>query len=872
MKNILDAWSKDKDIVLKGLDVNPNKGLTSEEAESRLREVGENILKEEREIKFARVLSHEVREPMIILLLVVGVIYSIFGNLGDALTIFAIIAVLVFVEIFTEYRAKKTIEELKKMASPLTSVIREGDYQEINSKKLVPGDIIILKVGQNLSADARLIEAFGLQSNESALTGESTPILKKSDITLLKDTEVSERKNMVFAGSTITRGKGKGVVVATGMDTELGHIAGLTKAIKEPKTPLQLAMKQLTYTLVWVALFFSILIPVIGIIEGRDLVQMILTGLSLSFATIPEELPIVIMVVLALGSMILSRKNALVKYLRGAETLGSVTVIATDKTGTLTENKMKISEIYSDGKISSFDPNALSETQKDLLEVGFLLNDVIEKREDSNVSYIGDPMEIALIESGKQAKISEEKLKKEYILKNEFSFDNERMMMSQIYQHGETFKIIVKGATEAILQNSTKIRNNNEERPLSQDTRQKILDITNEMGQKGLRILAFAYRQANEFDVTAEEAEKDLIFSGMIGFLDPPREEVKEAIGKCLNAGVKVKMITGDYEVTAKSIAKAVGMREEGILRGNQLSALNDKELQEKVKVTNIFARTTPEQKLRIVSALKENGEVIAVTGDGINDTPALKKADIGIAMGLTGTDVARETADMVLLDDNFATITLAIEEGRKLYDNLKKGIRFYLSVKIALIVIFLLPVLFDIPLPFAPIQIILLELFMDLAASATFVIEVSESDVMKRTPRDPNAKFIDTKMKLNILAGGGSLIIAVLSVYFIAYFQGVPEANSMAFATWMLSNIFLAFNMRTDRDPLYKVGIRSNKMMIFWAISAIATTFIIIYVPFLQLVFRLKFLNLFDWLLIIGISIITTFWKEVVKIIKMRK
>ncbi len=872
MKEIKKPWMKDKIQVLRELRVDQERGLSTEEAENRLKEYGENLLKEEKEIKFFRVFIHEVSEPMILLLLVVGILYSIFGDFGDALTIFAIISILIFVEIYNEYRAKKTIQELKKMASPLISMIRDGRYQEIESKKVVPGDIIILKVGQTLPADIRLLESYGLQVNESILTGESVPITKHADVILKEFTRLTERTNIIFAGTTITRGKGLGVVIATGMNTELGHIAGLTREIKEPKTPLQIAMKQLSMMLVWIALFFSLLIPVIGMIQGRDLIEMLLVGLSLSFATIPEELPILIMIVLALGALILSKKKALVKNLKAAETLGSVTVIATDKTGTLTENRMELDACYTNGKLSPFNLNILSETLRKILEIGMLVHDVIMKKENSKTILVGDPMEIALIEAGKQANISENELKQEYSLITEFSFDNERMMMSQIYKYKQEYMVLVKGALEPILERSIKIKINETEISLSEVEKDKILQIANEMAQEGLRILAFAYKTTNSKDLKLQEAENDLIFLGIIGFLDPPREEVKEAIKKCLDAGIKVFMITGDYEITAVSIAEKIGMKKDGVISGKTLTVMDDMELKNKITSTNIFARITPEQKLRIVNTLKDMGEIVAVTGDGINDAPALKKADIGIAMGLTGTDVARETADMVLLDDNFATITVAIEEGRKLFENLRKGVRFYLAVKLALITIFLFPIFFTIPFPFAPIQIILLELFMDLGASATFVIEIPESDVMKRPPREPSEKFINRKMKREILSGGLMLAAAVIFVYSIAYFQGLQGAGAMAFATWMICHVLLAFNMRTDNDPLSKVGLLSNKMMIFWAIGAFLTTILIIYIPPLAKVFRLSPLSLSDWGYVIIISIIATFWKEIVKIIKIRK
>ncbi|MFX1339919.1 MAG: cation-translocating P-type ATPase [Promethearchaeota archaeon] len=871
METIKEPWIKPKEDVLKELNVDPLEGLTSAESKNRLEKYGPNILIQEKTISFFKVFRHEVAEPMIILLLIVGILYSFFGNIGDAITIFIIITILIFVEIYNEYNAKKTIASLKKLASPVSTVIRNKEYQEVITTEIVPGDILLLKLGQKIPADLRLLEAYGLQIDESVLTGESIPIVKNDDVNLAPDTELMERINMGFAGTTITRGKGKGVVVNTSLDTELGRIAGLVKGIKEPKTPLQLAMKQLTTWLVFVAVGFCILIPVIGILQGRDLILMILTGLSLSFATIPEELPIIIMVVLALGAMVLSRRNALVKTLNAAETLGSVTVIATDKTGTITENKLKVSYIYTNGKLVEYKLGTLTSTQRRLLEIGALANDVITNKVQDKTEYLGDPMDIALIKAARDNIVNLETLFKEYHLMDECSFDNQRMMMSQIYERDNKYYMFVKGATESILNRSAKIVTEAGNILLQEDQIQTILGKVNEMAEKGLRILAIAYKEVEKTERCEEDNENSLIFVGLVGFIDPPREEVKDAITATKNAGVRIIMITGDYEITAKNIAKTVGIDSKNVISGKQIDGISDQKLKEIVNDVSIYARATPVHKLKIVKALKENGEIVAVTGDGINDAPALKMADIGVAMGLSGTDVARETADMVLLDDNFATITEAVKEGRKLYDNLRKGVKYYLSVKMALIIIFLLPLLFNIPLPFAPIQIILLELFMDLAASATFVVEPSEGDAMLRKPRNPKQKFMDKKMQLDIFAGGLSLCVAVLTVYFLAVYLALPEAQTLAFATWMVCHILLALNMRTERDPLSKIGILSNKMIIIWALAAFIVLISLIYIPLLQVLFKVIELNLADWILIVLISFLSTFWLEAKKIVKCK-
>ncbi len=874
MELIDEPWSKSNKEILEALEVNKNNGLSFEEAKRRTEQFGKNLLVEEKRVSFVKVFKHEVVEPMILLLLVVGVIYTIFGiirdnTIFDGITIFAIIATLVFVEIYNEFRAKKTIASLKQLAAPTTTVLREAQIEEIKPELLVPGDILMLKIGQKVPTDARLLESFGLQLNESALTGESIPIGKNSGSVLEKDTDLMEKTNMVFAGTTVTRGKGKAVVTSISMDTELGKIAGLTKALKDPKTTLQRAMKQLSQYLVFVALTFCILIPIIGIFQGQDLIEMILTGLSLSFATIPEELPIVIMVVLALGAYVLTRQKILVINLRTAETLGSVTTIATDKTGTLTENKMEVSQIYMDTTLQNFEKISPTKNLEFLLNIGVLLNDVLIKSQSKDTPYIGDPMEIALIKAAKKKNIDYDTIHSQYQLIDECSFDNHRMLMSQIYSKETKFYLYVKGATESLLNRTSKILINQTEQDITQGLKEDILKITNEMANEGLRVIAFAYKELQGLKQCDPELEIGLKFIGLVGFVDPPRLEVRDAILRTNQAGIKIKMITGDYAITAKSIAKKVGIENDHIITGKEVEALSDENLQEKMNEVSIVARATPEHKLRIVKALKENGERVAVTGDGINDAPALRVADIGVAMGMSGTDVAREASDMILLDDNFSSISIAIEQGRKLYENLKKGVKYYLAVKLALIIIFLLPVLVNIELPFTPIQIILLELFMDLAASVTFVVEPSESDVMKIPPRDPKEKFISFNVIVKIIVGGVCLIVGVLVVYFVSLSQGVRGARTMAFTSWMIGHIFLALNMRTISDPLYKIGFFSNKMMVIWGVSVVATLFVIMYIPPLQSVFNISPLGLIEWLFILLVAFISTFWLELYKIIK---
>jgi Ca2+-transporting ATPase len=827
-----------------------------------------NRLVEEKEIRFLGIFKEEVTEPMILLLIAVGVLYSIWGNLTDSLTIIAIISILVIVEVWNEYRAKRSIAALKKLASPTTMVLRNGQPQEVQTALLVPGDILLLKTGQRVPADARLLDSLGLEVDESSLSGESFPVAKDANVVLPKEARIPEQKNMVFAGTVVARGRAKALITATGVNTELGRVVGIAKAAREPKTPLQLSMKQLSKSLVWIALFFSILVPILGFLRGLPLSQMILTGLSLAFAVIPEELPIIITMVLGVGAYALSRKNALVKRLRAAETLGSVTVIATDKTGTITENKMKISSLYFDGRVvqSQF----FKENEKEVLKTALLSNDAIRDLTDGNV--LSNPMAQAILENVRGNGVGIQELLKDWVLKDELSFDNKRKLGSYLYQHGDSLVALSSGAPENLLANSTKLFLKSEEIELTDAARKEVADAISEMAQAGERLLAFGYQRIPPASkLEKENLERNLVFVGIVGFIDPPRAEVAGAIRTCREAGIKVIMVTGDHPETARAVAAQVGINSAKVLTGNEISKMSDEEVKKALKETSVFARVTPEDKLRLVRLLRENGEIVAVTGDGINDAPALKEAHIGVAMGIRGTDVAKETADMVLTDDNFATIETAVKEGRKLVGNLKKGVRYYLSCKVALVASFLLPIALGVPLPFSPIQIIVLELFMDLAASATFVAEPEESGTMTRPPIDPNEKFMNRTMQKSLFIGALSLFAAVSTSYLYTWYQtqNIAQAQTMAFATWMLGHIFLALNFRSEKEPLIKLGLFSNKIMILWALVVVATLLLGTSLPFVHNSLKITNLSLSDWALVIGVSFLATFWMELKKILK---
>jgi len=838
------------------LETNLESGLTSDQARQRLEKFGPNRLNKHAKEPFWKEFIEELREPMVLMLLVTGMLYAIWGELADAITIFVIILTLNTVEVVNEQRSKKAIASLRKLAEPTTSVRRGGQYREIAVDQVVPGDLLFLQDGHRIPADARLVEAYGLSVDESALTGESLPVEKSPDVIANPEAPLSERHNMVYASTLVSRGKGKAIVISTGMDTEIGRIAGMAREVREPRTPLQIMMEELSKALVWFALGFSLLVPLVGIILAHQPPkQMLLTGLSLAFATIPEEMPIIITMVLSLGAFRLSKKHAVAKRLNGVETLGSVTVIATDKTGTLTENRMEVTR---------FEP---AEAQNRLLEIGMFCNDAVPDSAD----FAGDAVDTALLRAAVKFGLDVKAARRTQPIINEYTFDNTRKRMSTISRRGGQFWAAVKGAPESILSQSSQMIQGGTVETLTEASRQVIMEQVARMAADGLRVLAFAERTLPDESLGQEAVESELTFAGLVGLQDPPRPEVRDAIATCQQAGVRVIMITGDHPLTAKAIGRQAGLDGgQEVVTGPELDRLSDGELAGVVGRASIFARTTPEHKLRIVQALQARGERVAVTGDGVNDAPALSAADIGVAMGETGTDVAREAGDMVLMDDNFTTIVHAVEEGRLIYENLKKGVRYYLTCKLALVLINLLPTLLLVPVPFAPVQIILMELFMDLMAAASFVAEKAEADLLSQKPRDPRAKFMDRAMISSIVTSSLGLFAAVTVIYLFTWYGTKDTATSqtVAFFGWLTGHVLLAFNMRSERQPMFQLGLGSNRMMLIWA--AAVTVFLIATssIPGAQPLMKITTLTGSQWAMILGATFIGTFWLEIRKMI----
>lgn len=795
------------------------KGLSSEGAKERLKEFGPNQIVKPQQLNFFSIFKEEITEPMILLLIFVGIMYSVWGSMGDAITIFSIIVTLALVEVWNEYRAKKAIASLSVLAAPKVKVIRSGEVVEVETRNVVPEDVMVLNPGTRIAADGIVGIAFNLQVDESSLTGESLPVTKNAD-------------DEIFAGTMVLSGEGKAEVLTTGIHTKLGRLASAAATIKQPKTPLQLAMKKLALGLAGVALFFSIIIPVLGVMRGGNLQDMILVGLALAFATIPEEGPIIITMVLGLGAYQLSKKNFLIKKIKAAEVLGSATVILTDKTGTLTENEMHVAAVFPEANESEIIRAAV----RVLTQMSLFATDK------------------ALIEKAQALSI----YSNQDAIFRERTLGGGRNTKAVIRLVDGEMHIIASGAPEEIFSMAI-----GDLTPF-----QRRLDGATRSGR---RAIAVASKVISTEDINKDftELEKDLSMIGLISLDDPAREGVKETLASAQKAGIRTIMVTGDHPQTAETIARSVGIPTDVIVTGTELDAMTEEEIRNIVKKVSIFARATPENKYRLLQTLQKNGEIVAVTGDGVNDVLALKGANIGIAMGIRGTDAAKEAADVVLADDDYNTIAYAIFEGRKFYDNLKKGFGYYLSAKTALILAFLLPIVMSIPFPFAPIQIIILELFMDLAASSGFVAEPAEKNIYAAAPRKAQAKFIDAQMLRRIIVSGISLFAAVMGSYLYALSQNLPlaEAQTFAFSAWIIGHIVLAFVSRSQKEPLRNLGVFSNKAINIWAFGAFAFLLLATQYPPFTSQLKLYPVSLLQLGLIFVISFLAIFWMELVKI-----
>ncbi|MCM3846157.1 cation-transporting P-type ATPase [Pseudonocardia sp. DR1-2] len=799
--------------VVDDLGTDALRGLTGAEAAARRGRHGPNRWVVPRRVTFLRVLADEVTEPMMLLLAAIAVLYGVWGRLDDTVAVVVIIAAVVGVEVFAEFRAKSVIASLGELTAPTTPVVRDGSTLSVGVDDVVPGDLVPLAAGSRVPADLRLVETWGLRVDESTLTGEPVAAPKDAARVLSGDTALAERANLVFAGTTVVAGRARGVVVATGTATELGTLTGLVVAARPPRTALQQAMRELAGSLATLAIAFSVLVPLVGVLTGRPWREMVLTGLTLAFATVPEELPIIVSLVLGLGAYRLSRRRGLVRRLRAAEALGLVTVLATDKTGTLTRNRMAVARV---------EP-APGVDEGTLLGLGAACT---ETAPEPDGGWSGDPTDVAFLVAARDRGLP---TPAEPVAR--FPFDPGRETMTVVLPAGAsgTATVVTTGSPESVLARCA---------APSPETAGRVAALA----ARGLRVIAVASRPASQVPATVGDAERDLVLAGLVALSDPPRPGAAEAVAAARRAGVRVVMVTGDHPACARAVAAEVGIDPDPVLTGRDLDGLDDATLAAAVASTPVFARVSPAHKLRLVTALQAGGEVVAVTGDGVNDAPALARADVGVAMGSSGTDVAREAAGLVLADDDVSTLTRALHEGRTLHGNLRKGVAYYLACKAGLVATVAAGVLTGMAVPFTPIQIVVLEMFMDIAGSATFAAEPAERDAMTRPPRDPGARFLDRALLGDLAAGAAALFVAVGGLYL------VTASQTVAFVGWLSGHLALAWVMRTERTPVLRAGLFANRFLPWWTVVTAVAVWVVTTVPVLRETLRLTPLTGPQW------------------------
>ncbi|MBU2008994.1 MAG: cation-translocating P-type ATPase [Chloroflexi bacterium] len=843
-------------------------GLSPEEARSRLLKFGPNLLREEKRASPFMLFLEQFKNFLIIILLVAVVLSFFLGETWDAALILVIVLFAAGLGFVQEYRAERALEALKRMAAPTASVLRRGEEKEIPASELVPGDIVVLRTGDRVAADLRLVEAVNLRTDEASLTGESLPVEKVVGSLAEADLPVGDRKNMAYMGTAAVYGRGKGGVVATGMATEFGRIAGMLQQVEESPTPLQVNLDRMGRVIGIGALAMAALIFGLALLQREGgFLEMFIWAVSLAVAAVPEALPAVVTISLALGVQRLVKRHALIRRLPAVETLGSVSVICSDKTGTLTQDQMTVRRIYTDGQMievtgAGYEPRGefrsqgpLPEGLRRLLLAGVLCNDSCLCSNDGSWWVRGDPTEGALVVAAAKAGIGEE-VREKYPRMGEVPFSSERKRMTTIHRTEQGEQAFSKGAPEVILESCSHVLKGGEESPLGPQACQEVLAQAQEMAGEALRVLGLAYKHLGRGEA---EAEKEMVFLGLVGMIDPPRSEVKEAIARCLEAGIKPVMITGDHAVTARAIAQELGILRGGlVLTGPELERLGEVEFEAMAERVEVYARVSPAHKLRVVDALTKKGHVVAMTGDGVNDAPALKKADIGVAMGITGTDVSKEASDMVLTDDNFASIVAAVEEGRGIFGNIKKYLMYLLSSNLGEILLMLLAVSMGLPLPLVAVQILFVNLATDGLPALALAVDPPARDIMRRPPR-PRKQGIFTWPVLSLMGAGGvwsGLVNLGVFVWALKSGRTLVEAQGLTFLSLTFIQYFKAFNFRSDTLSLFQIGIFSNRWL-WWAILVnMVITIPIIYLPALQGPFHTFSLGLRDW----GVVLLASF------------
>lgn len=853
-------------------------GLTSQQVDRIRQEKGENILQEGKKKSIFQVFISQFADLLVVILIVAAVISMFSGNVESTIVILLVLVMNAVLGTIQHVKAQRSLESLKQLSSPCAKVIRDGVKQEVPSREIVPGDIVMLEAGDMIVADGRILHNFSLQVNESSLTGESTNV-EKSDVVLEGDAALADRVNMVYSGSLVTYGRAEVLVTATGMETELGKIAGLMNAAKERKTPLQENLDQFSGRLAMLIMIICAVVFVLCMYRQMPLLDSMMFAVALAVAAIPEALSSIVTIVQAFGTQKMAKENAIIKDLKAVESLGCVSVICSDKTGTLTQNKMTVQQIYMNHKV--YEPrefNISDQTQR------YLLYDAVLNNDSSIVDGkgIGDPTEYALLEMLRniyvdagtffdETEIHEDVLRRNMERLEEVPFDSDRKLMSSKYLLHGVPTILTKGAVDVLLDRCTHVRSCNVVHPMTEKEKDKIRRQNEIFSQNGLRVLAFAYKESDE--VLSPDTEYGFIFLGMVSMVDPPRPESMEAVASAKRAGIRPVMITGDHKITAVAIARQIGIYEEGdlALTGAELDALTDKELDDKVSRISVYARVSPENKIRIVEAWQRKGNIVSMTGDGVNDAPALKKADIGVAMGITGTEVSKDAASMILSDDNFATIIKAVANGRNVYRNIKNAILFLLSGNTAGILSVLYTSIMGLAVPFAPVHLLFINLLTDSLPALAIGMEPADAELLNEKPRDPKTGIMTKDFVVTMLSEGILIAIAAMSAYHIGIATSAAMASTMAFATLTLARLFHGFNCR-GRESIFRLGLLSNKYSLYAFGAGVGLLALVIFVPVLHGVFSIESLSIQAIGQIVVLSFVPTLIIQFVKIIKTDK
>nr|WP_295971960.1 cation-translocating P-type ATPase [uncultured Bacillus sp.] len=866
------------------LNTDLSSGLTSDHAKKILEKYGYNELDEGEKQSALLLFFSQFKDFMVLVLLAATLISGLLGEYIDAIAIIAIVIVNGFLGFFQERKAEKSLHALKELSAPQVHVLRDGQWMKVSSKEIVPGDVLKFTSGDRIGADVRLIEARSLEIEESALTGESLPVQKHINPLAVENLGIGDMENMAFMGTMVTRGSGIGVAVGTGMKTAMGQIADLLQSAETIITPLQRRLEQLGKILIVTALILTALVVMMGVLQGNDLYTMFLAGVSLAVAAIPEGLPAIVTVALSLGVQRMIKQNAIVRKLPAVETLGCASVICSDKTGTMTQNEMTVTHLWIGGKTwtvdgAGYEPRGSfykeekriepgnDKALQQMLMFGILCNhaELIEKKKDYVID--GDPTEGALLVSAMKAGYTRKQMLQQFEIIHEFPFDSTRKMMSVIVkdQKGRHF-VVTKGAPDVLLAKSSSVLWDERKKWLDRLSIQEVQNAINQLASLALRTIAFGFKEISAHTVILNEteAERDLTLIGLQGMIDPPRPEVKLAVKECREAGIKTVMITGDHVITAKAIAKQLGIltSQSKVIEGSELSSMSVEELEEVVENVSVFARVSPEHKLKIVKAWQNKGHIVAMTGDGVNDAPAIKAADIGVAMGITGTDVAKEASALVLLNDNFATIKAAIKEGRNIYENIRKFIRYLLASNVGEILVMLFAMILALPLPLIPIQILWVNLVTDGLPAMALGLDQPEGDVMKRSPRSPREGVFARRLGWKVISRGFLIGVVTLLAFMMAYQNNqehLEYAQTVAFATLVLAQLIHVFDCRSEKSILARNPF-GNKYLVGSVILSQLMVLVVIYYPPLQPVFHTIPIKPFDWLAITGLAAIPTF------------